>query len=70
VDQDVYRPIRALIAVIGGINNLAAASAVSADGNFGPDTQAGLKAVQQHYKIPASGIADKDTWQVLVAGTP
>jgi GH25 family lysozyme M1 (1,4-beta-N-acetylmuramidase) len=62
--------LQALIAVIGRINNLAAASAVSADGNFGPETQTGLKAVQQYYKIAASGIADKDTWDALVAGTP
>jgi GH25 family lysozyme M1 (1,4-beta-N-acetylmuramidase) len=62
--------LQALIAVIGKINNLAAASAVPADGVFGPETQAGLLAVQQFYKITASGIADKDTWDVLVAGTP
>jgi GH25 family lysozyme M1 (1,4-beta-N-acetylmuramidase) len=62
--------LQALIAVIGRINNLAAASAVPADGNFGAETQAGLLAVQQYYKIAASGIADKDTWDVLVAGTP
>jgi lysozyme len=62
--------LQALIAVNGKVNNLAEASAVSADGNFGPETQAGLKAVQQYYKIAADGIADKDTWDVLVAGTP
>jgi len=62
--------LQALIAVIGKINNLAAASAVSADGVFGPETTVGLKAVQQYYKIAASGLADKDTWDILVAGTP
>ena len=62
--------LQALIAAIGKVNNLAAASAVTADGVFGPGTQAGLKAVQQSYKITASGIADKDTWDALVAGTP
>jgi GH25 family lysozyme M1 (1,4-beta-N-acetylmuramidase) len=62
--------LQALIAVLGKVNNLAAASAVPADGVFGPETQAGLQAVQQFYKIAASGIADKDTWDVLVAGTP
>jgi hypothetical protein len=41
----VYR-LQALIAVIGKINNLAAASAVSADGVFGPETAVGLKAVE------------------------
>jgi peptidoglycan hydrolase-like protein with peptidoglycan-binding domain len=62
--------LQALIAVTGQINNLAAASAVSADGNFGPTTQAGLMAIQQYYTITVSGMADEATWTVLVAGTP
>lgn len=62
--------LQALIAAIGQINNLAAASSVSIDGNFGLETEVGLKAIQASYQIAASGIADEGTWNVLVAGTP
>jgi lysozyme len=67
---DSVHRLQALISIVGTINNLPAASSVTADGYFGPDTQAGLKAVQQRYKLAASGVADKNTWDVLIAGTP
>ena len=62
--------LQALVAVLGKLNNLPAAAGVAADGAFGPQTEAGLKAIQQKYKIPVTGVADKSTWSVLVAATP
>jgi hypothetical protein len=62
------RRIQALTKVIGDINGLPAASAVTADGHFGQPTHAGVLAVQKFFGLTADGIVGPKTWAALVAG--
>ncbi|MEG4500460.1 peptidoglycan-binding protein [Microcoleus sp. F10-C6] len=39
---------------------------VSADGVFGPQTQAAVKAAQRQYQLPADGIVGRATWEALL----
>ena len=39
---------------------------VSADGVFGPETQAAVKAAQRQYQLPADGIVSRATWEALL----
>ena len=39
---------------------------VSADGVFGPETQAAVKAAQGQYQLPADGIVGRATWEALL----
>lgn len=36
------------------------------DGEFGPKTQAALNAFKEYKGLPADGVADKDTWELLL----
>lgn len=65
--QYVHR-IQALVKVIGQINNLSAASAVTTDGVYGPQTIAGVKAVQGFFGLSQDGITGPATWHHLVTG--
>lgn len=62
--------LQALVACVGKINGLPAAEAVADDGQFGPATTAGVKAVQAHFSLAQDGVAGSATWGVLVAGYP
>lgn len=59
---------QALTAVIGADNNIASAASVKADGDYGPLTAAGIRALQWHWKIPQTGITDGTTWSYLIQG--
>jgi peptidoglycan hydrolase-like protein with peptidoglycan-binding domain len=63
------RRLQALVALTGRINGMPAAL-VAADGTFGPATAAGVKAVQAHYGIAQDSVCGKDTWSVLLTGSP
>ncbi|MEG3848711.1 peptidoglycan-binding protein [Microcoleus sp. herbarium19] len=39
---------------------------VRADGVFGRETQAAVKAAQRQYQLPADGIVGRDTWEALL----
>ena len=39
---------------------------MSADGVFGPETQAAVKAAQRQYQLPADGIVGRATWEALL----
>ena len=39
---------------------------VGADGVFGPETQAAVKAAQRQYQLPADGIVGPATWEALL----
>jgi len=38
-------------------------------GVFGPDTERGVRGLQQRHGLPADGIVDEETWQLLVAAS-
>jgi peptidoglycan hydrolase-like protein with peptidoglycan-binding domain len=65
--QYVHR-VQALTAVIGQINNLAAASSLALDGNFDPATAAAVQAVQAFFNITSDGVVGPITWHHLVCG--
>lgn len=65
--QFVHR-IQALVKLIGDLNGLPAASAVTADGTFGAPAHAGVTAVQKFFGLAADGIVGPQTWAALVAG--
>jgi peptidoglycan hydrolase-like protein with peptidoglycan-binding domain len=44
-------------------------SSLKIDGNFGPATEAAVKAVQAAAKITADGIVGQQTWSVLITGS-
>ncbi|MEG4984969.1 peptidoglycan-binding protein [Microcoleus sp. BR0-C5] len=39
---------------------------VSADGVFGPETQAAVKAAQRQYQLPVDGIVGRATWEAVL----
>ena len=39
---------------------------VRADGVFGPETQAAVKAAQRQYQLPADGVVGRATWEALL----
>ena len=39
---------------------------VKADGVFGPETQAAVKAAQRQYQLPADGVVGRATWEALL----
>lgn len=43
---------------------------VTADGDYGPATEAAVKKTQESRSVPQSGVTDPETWQCLVAGSP
>ena len=43
-------------------------SELTVDGNFGPDTEAAVKAVQENAKITVDGVVGQQTWVVLITG--
>lgn len=65
--QYVHR-IQALVRVIGQINSLPAAAVVATDGVYGPQTQAGVKAIQGFFGLSQDGITGQATWHHLVTG--
>jgi murein DD-endopeptidase MepM/ murein hydrolase activator NlpD len=50
----------------GAVKKVQAKIGVTADGAFGPKTQAALKAYQTKHGIPATGVVDAATWAKLV----
>jgi peptidoglycan hydrolase-like protein with peptidoglycan-binding domain len=65
--QYVHRA-QALTAVIGQINNLAAAKSLALDANFGETTTAAVEAVQAFFNITKDGVVGPITWHHLVCG--
>ena len=65
--QYVHRA-QALTAVIGQINNLAAAKSLALDGTFGQTTTAAVEAVQTFFNITKDGVVGPITWHHLVCG--
>ncbi|GAA1509032.1 peptidoglycan-binding domain-containing protein [Brevibacterium permense] len=43
---------------------------VAVDGDFGPDTEAGVKRFQESAELTVDGIVGKDTWEALPNGGP
>jgi peptidoglycan hydrolase-like protein with peptidoglycan-binding domain len=66
--QLVHR-IQALVAVIGDINGISAARNVGTDGIYGPQTVAGVKAIQGFFGLSQDGITGQKTWHALVTGS-
>lgn len=60
---------QALAKVIGQINSVTAAASLTTDGNFGPATTAGIKAIQQLFGLTQDGVVGPNTWHKLVVGT-
>jgi peptidoglycan hydrolase-like protein with peptidoglycan-binding domain len=59
-----------LVQLTGALNSLPPAKTVAVDGVFGPATDAGVRAVQSHYRIAVDGVAGAQTWGVLLTGSP
>lgn len=66
--QYVHR-IQALVKVIGQVNGVSAAAAVATDGVYGPQTIAGVKAIQGFFGLSQDGITGQATWHNLVTGS-
>ena len=49
------------------LNDLGFTVVADEPGVFGPDTERGVRGLQQRHGLPADGIVDQETWQVLVA---
>ena len=54
------------VAGYGRWNGLGKVTAIADDGDFGPATEAAVKAVQSHAKLAADGVAGRDTWTLLI----
>ena len=46
-----------------GVINIQKALKLKADGEFGPGTEAAVKAFQKKEKMPVTGIVDEETWR-------
>lgn len=67
---DPVLAIQYYLRVIGEFNNMIPIIAV--DGYFGPETTQAVKAFQQFYGLPVTGVVDEATWDLMVeayAGT-
>lgn len=62
--------LQVLLHLTGLLNGIDAAMALNADGQFGPLTDAAVRAVQGHYRITVDGKAGPQTWGVLLTGAP
>jgi hypothetical protein len=62
------RRLQALLALTGRLQGITAVAQLAADGQFGRDTAAAVRAIQQLYRIPQDGIAGPQTWGVLLTG--
>lgn len=62
--------LQSLVALTGALNGIPAAKGLTGDGDFGPLTDAAVRAVQARYKITVDGIAGAQTWSVLLTGKP
>jgi hypothetical protein len=65
--QFVHR-VQALVACIGAVNGFGPVTGLTQDGDFGPATEAGVKRIQEFYRITQDGIVGPVTWQHLIAG--
>lgn len=55
-----------LVAGRGAWYHLGAVTALTQDGDYGPKTAAGVKAVQHHYGLTADGVVGPKTWSALI----
>jgi peptidoglycan hydrolase-like protein with peptidoglycan-binding domain len=62
----VVHLVQLLVTGRGAWNHLGAVTQLTQDGDYGPKTAAGVKAVQQHYGLAADGVTDPKTLAVLV----
>jgi peptidoglycan hydrolase-like protein with peptidoglycan-binding domain len=63
-DQSIYvREFQYFLNVLG--ENLEVIPEVAIDGVFGPATEAAVRAFQQAYGLPVTGIVDEETWSQL-----
>lgn len=62
------RRMQALVKVIGDVNKIPAASAVSANGTYDQTTWVGVLAIQKFFGLTQNGHVDEKTWLALVAG--
>lgn len=61
---DPILAIQYYLRVIGEFNNMIPIIAV--DGYFGPETTQAVKAFQQFYGLPVTGVVDEATWNLMV----
>lgn len=63
-DESVYvRQFQYFLNVLG--ENLEVIPEVAIDGSFGPATEAAVKAFQEAYGLPVTGVVDEETWVEL-----
>lgn len=63
-DESIFvREFQYFLNVLG--ENLAVIPTVAIDGSFGPSTEAAVRAFQEAYGLPVSGIVDEETWVTL-----
>lgn len=63
-DESIYvREFQYFLNVLG--ENLAVIPEVAIDGSFGPATEAALRAFQEAYGLPVTGVVDEATWNDL-----
>ena len=63
-DQSIYvREFQYFLNVLG--ENLEVIPEVAIDGVFGPATEAAVRAFQQAYGLPVTGVVNEETWQQL-----
>jgi peptidoglycan hydrolase-like protein with peptidoglycan-binding domain len=55
-----------LVSGRGSWYGLGSVTQLTQDGDYGPKTAAGVKAVQQHYRITVDGVVGPQTWGVLI----
>lgn len=58
--------VQALVKVIGQINSLGSVTSLATDGNYGPATVAGVKAIQKFFGLSQDGITGQYTWRKLI----
>ncbi len=63
-DESIYvREFQYFLNVLG--ENLAVIPEVAIDGSFGPATEAAVRAFQEAYGLPVTGVVDEETWESL-----